>query len=165
MLLHDPYAGHRDYDDPFWTPDPILHTQWTSWDFALAEAMAAIDMLTSETGQPRWLTEDPDVYWEIGTSVDYSMVELHDRVDKYKDGVPAGVNHFVKNPHKNGEFWTMEQWLEWRENQEDAEPRIDRAAPEGARPPTAEELVEMQRVREERIAAKYAEAAEDDSVN
>jgi hypothetical protein len=163
-LLHDPYAGHRDYDDPFWVGDPVRDTLWTDWDYALAEAISAIDQLTSPTGQPRWLTEDPEVYWDIGSSVDYSVKTLSDEAAKYKDGVPPEVNHFVKNPHKAGEFWTMEEWLEWRESLEDGPP-IDRDAPEGARPPLPEELAEMQRAREERLAAKLAEAAEDYSVD
>lgn len=167
-LLHDPYAGYRDYDDPWWTPDPLLHTQWTDWDYALAEAIVALDMLTSQTGQPRWLTEDPDVYWEVGTQVDYGVKTLVEEADKYKDGMPRELTNYLKNPTKNGDFWTLEEWLDWRERTEDSAPLIDRGAPEGAHPPTAEEMAEMQRLRQERIAAKYAEAAEhadDDFVN
>lgn len=165
VLLRDPYGGHRNYDDPFWLPDPVMDTQWTDWDYALAEAIAAIDMMTSPTGQPRWITEDPDVYWEVGASVDFAIKTLHDETSKHKDGVPPELNYFVKNPSKTtGEFWTLEEWLDWREEHEN-EPRLDRDAPEGARPPTPEELDQMRRDREARIAAKYAEVADDDSVN
>lgn len=147
-------------------PDPLVDTQWTDWDYALAEAIAAIDMLTSQTGQPKWLTEDPGVYWDIGASVDYSVRTLADEAEKYKDGVPPELNLYVKNPHKpTGDFWSMEQWLEWREENEGSEPRLDRDAPEGARPPTTDEFLEMQKAREARLAALYAEAADDDSVD
>jgi hypothetical protein len=147
-------------------PDPLLHTQWTDWDYALAEAIAAIDMLTSQSGQPRWLTEDPDVYWEVGVAVDYGVRTLSEEIQSYKDGVPPELIHYLKNPTKTtGEFWTLEQWLAWREEHEDSEPILERGAPEGARPPTSEELDQLRRDREARIAAKYAEAAEGDPLN
>jgi hypothetical protein len=142
-----------------WVPDPHRDTQWTAWDYALAEAVTALDMLTSETGYPRWMTEDPDVYWDIGESVDYSVQTLHGESEKYAEGVPPELRLYIKNPTKTtGEFWTLTEWLDWRE---DNEPRLERGAPEGAHAPTPEEFIEMQRAREARIAAKYAEAADD----
>lgn len=165
-LLHDPYAGHRDWDDPFWIPDPVLHTQWTDWDFALAEAVTALDSLSSQSGQPRWLAEDPDVYWDVITTVDYSIQQLAEEQRQYKEGVPPEISHYLHNPHKTtGEFWTMEEWLDWREENRDRAPILDRNAPDGARPPTADELVAMQKAREERLARLYAEADEADSVD
>lgn len=123
------------------------------------EAVTALDSLTSESGYPRWIAEDPDVYWDIGESIDYSIQTLHEETEKYKEGVPPELRIFTKNPHKTtGEFWTLSEWLDWREKNE---PKLDRSIPEGAHAPTAEEFQEMQRARDARIAAKYAEAAED----
>ncbi len=159
-LLHDPYAGHRDYDNWMWVPDPGRDTQWTSWDYALSEAVAALDSLLGPSGHPRWLTEDPDVYWDIGEVVDYATQTVAQESKNYKDGVPPELTIYAKNPTKvSGDTWSMEQWLEWSEQR--TEVRLDRGAPEGAHPPTPEEFLEMQRARQARIDAKYAEAAED----
>jgi hypothetical protein len=144
-------------------PDPHRDTQWTSWDYALAEAVTAVDQLTSPSGHPRWLTEDPNVYWDIGESVDYSMQTLAKESEKYKDGVPPELQLFVKNPHKSsGEFWTLSEWMKWREENE---PKLDRDVPEGSHAPTPDEYLEMQRIRQERIDAKYAEAADADALD
>ncbi len=161
-MLHDPYAGHRDYDDWLWVPDPARDTQWTSWDYALSEAVAALDSLTGTSGQPRWLAEDPGVYWEVGESVDYATQTLHDATKEYKDGVPAELNLYVKKPSKpSGEFWTLEEWLNWKEEHEYDTVRLERNAPEGAHAPTPEEFLEMQAARQARIDAKYAEIADE----
>jgi hypothetical protein len=44
------------------------------------------------------------------------------------------------SPTKNGSFWTFEQWLEYQEKDNRV---LERGQPEGARPPTPEELIEM----------------------
>ena len=154
-LLRDPYAGHRDYEDFYWTPDPVRDTQWTDWDYALMEAVTAIDSLTnSQTGQYRWLSEDPDVYWEVGESVDYGVQQLVKETEKYKDGVPQELTLYLKNPTKNGDFWTVEDWLKHKEEES---ARLDRGAPEGARPPTSAERAARKKAQQERIAAALAD--------
>lgn len=139
--MHDPYAGHRDQDDLWWQPDPVRDTQWTEWDYVLLETCETIKMLRSpQSGQLRTLAEDPDVFWEVDYRVDYASQEL-DHHEKDHEPEP-GVSLFVTNPHKrNGEpFWTVSEWLE---DIEKGSPQIDRAAPEGARPPNADEMAAL----------------------
>lgn len=142
MILRDPYAGHRP-DDLWWRPDPVLHTQWTEWDFALLDAYSAIEMMrSSQSGQLRNLTEDPDVWWETDAVVDFAAKTVHeDRKDKPDE---PGVLFYPTNPQKNGAFWTFEEWLEYQERENRA---LERGQPDGARPPTPEELDEMRRRR------------------
>lgn len=146
--------------DPLWRPDPIKDTQWVAWDYALADAVNAVDMLTnSQTGQYRWLSEDPDVYWEVHESVDYGVQTLSEEAQKYKDGMPPELTLTLKNPVKTtGEFWTIDEWLAHAES---SEARLDRDAPEGAHPPTPEEADAMHRARMERLKAALGEDAED----
>jgi hypothetical protein len=150
MLMRDPYAGHRNYEDPWWVPDPVRDTAWTEVDYALVEAAQTIESFTSSTsGQLRWLAEDPDVYWDTGETVDYATQQVARDSEKYKDGVPHEVTIFAKNPTKNGEFWTLEEWFDFLDRDE---ARVDRGAPAGARPPTSADRAAMRKAREERIA-------------
>jgi hypothetical protein len=150
--MHDPYAGHRNYEDPWWQPDPLRDTQWIEWDYALLEACETIKMLESpSSGQMRNLSEDPDVYWEIDYRVDYGAQEL-DRFHKDNEPEP-GVNVYLTNPQKrNGEpFWTLTDWLD---NIEKGSPQIDRNAPEGAQGPSPEDLLALQERRRKAASAE-----------
>lgn len=150
--MHDPYAGHRNYSTPWWQPDPVRDTQWTDWDYTLLEACETIKMLRSpQSGQLRTLAEDPDVDWEIDYRVDYAAQDLA-RFEKEHEPEP-GVDFFVTNPVKRNDepFWTVSEWLDDIEN---GGGKIDRQAPEGARPPTPEE---MQAIRERRAQAMNAD--------
>lgn len=147
MILRDPYAGHRPESDIWWVPDPVKDTQWTDWDYTLLEANRVIDMLeNSSSGQLRNLAEDPDVYWEVGYRVDYGDQELQ-RFRKDNEAEP-GVTFYLMNPQKRNDepFWGVTDWLKSLE----VEQAVDRSAPEGARPPTPEELTA---IRERRMAA------------
>jgi hypothetical protein len=146
--MHDPYAGHRNYESPWWQPDPARHTQWTEWDYVLLEAHETIKMLQSPmSGQMRNISEDPEVSWEIGYRVDYGLQEL-ERFEKENEPEP-GVQFFLTNPTKRDgkPFWTVTEWLE---DIEKGDPVIDRSAPDGAHAPTPEELAEIRarRLRE-----------------
>lgn len=154
--MHDPYAGHRDYADPFWVPDPDRHTQWTDWDYALMEAITVLDNLTDPaTGQFAWLAEDPEVAWELGHRVNYALKDLHEASAEVQD--EPWVTPYLKNPTKKGKFWTIEEYLQNLEN--DAKP-LERGAPDGGHAPTAEENIERKRRAEERIRQAYLEAEE-----
>lgn len=156
--MRDPYAIHRDYENPWWLPDPVRDTMWTDIDYALVEAVQAVEAFTSkESGQLRWLSEDPNVHWGIGRSVDYGVQELEQESAKYKDGVPREVTLYLKDPYKDGDFWTLEEWFEYLDSNES---RVDREAPEGSHAPTPEDRIAVQRAREERIAAALATADE-----
>lgn len=147
MVLRDPYAGYRDYDDPFWVPDPAKHTQWTHWDFSLAEAYRVKENFTDpNSGQPRWLAEDPDVYWEVGYSTSHAGADLRKAQEEVQE--KPGVEPYLRNPQKTGgqPFWTVEEWLEQREG--DGLP-MERGVPEGSRPPSPEELVAMRARRQQ----------------
>ena len=149
--MHDPYAGYRNYDDPWWTPDPLRHTQWTEWDYLLLEACETIKMLASpQSGQLRTLAEDPDVFWEIGYRVDYGAQELHRHEEEH--GHEHGVTFFLTNPKKRGggEFWTVSEWLE---DIESGDPRIERDAPEGGHAPSPAELAEIMERRRRAASA------------
>lgn len=147
--MHDPYAGNRDYDDVWWQPDPVRDTQWTEWDYALLDACMAIEMMRSgQSGQLRNLTEDPEVDWEIEWVVDFAAKTMEEFNKEHKS--EPGVQFFPSNPTKStGEFWTFEQWLKYQESENRA---MERDAPEGARPPTPEELREMQERRRAQVA-------------
>jgi len=152
--MHDPYAGHRDYDDIFWVPDPFKHTQWTDWDYALAEAVTVLDNLTDPaTQQFAPLVEDPDVVWEVGHRVNYGYKDLHDASKEVED--EPWVTPYLKNPTKVGEFWSIEEYLQNLEN--DSKP-LERGAPEGAHAPTEADNLERKRRSEERIRQAYLEA-------
>lgn len=157
MLMNDPYAGHRDYEDPWWVPDPITDTAWTDVDYALVQAVQTVEAFTSKSsGQLRWLAEDPDVYWDLGEAVDYATQTVARYAeDHYKDGVPNELTIYPKNPQKAGEFWTLEEWFDFMDKDDI---RLDRDAPKGARPPTAEENQQLAEERAARLAAKWAEA-------
>ena len=149
--MKDPYAGHRDYDDSLWMPDVVRDTQWTDWDYALVEAATVIENMTSsQSGQLRWLAEDPDVFWEVDDYTDFAAREL-DKVQSQKKEPEPGLSYYVKNPTKRDgkPFWSISEWLE---NADNPERRRDPDQPEGARPPTPEEYLKMQSDREERLA-------------
>lgn len=156
MLCRDPYAIHRNYEDPWWIPDPIRDTQWTDIDFALVEAAQAVEAFTSkDSGQLRWLAEDPDVYWEIGERVDFAIKEVAQASEKYKDGVPRELTLYPKNPTKDGEFWTLEEWMD---NMDKDQVRLDRGAPEGGHAPTLDEIEARDAARAERIRKALEDA-------
>jgi hypothetical protein len=138
--MRDPYAAHRDYDDIYWLPDVNKHTQWTEWDYALAEAYTTRENFTDpHTGQPRWLAEDPDVYWDIGETVSHAAADLQRAQEEVHDR--PGWDVFLKNPHKTtGEFWTIDDWLEQLESDSRV---MERGAPEGATGPSAEDLAAL----------------------
>lgn len=109
------------------------------------EAVEAMRLLTSpDSGQLRMLAEDPDVTWEIDYRVDHAAAD-YEKFVKDKEAEP-GVTFFLTNPTKPQDepFWTIEDWMK---NTEGGTQRMDRDAPEGARPPTPEELAEMQERR------------------
>lgn len=116
------------------------------------DAHAAIEMMRGPSGQLRNLTEDPDVYWEVEAVVDFATrTVIEDRKDKEDE---PGVTFYPANPTKTtGAFWTFEQWIEYQQREDRV---LDRGQPEGARPPTPEELREMQE-RRRRIIAESAE--------
>lgn len=105
-------------------------------------------MRSGQSGQLRNLTEDPDVYWETEAVVDFAAkTVLEDRKDKDEE---PGVIFYPTNPTKTtGPFWTFEQWIEYQEREDRA---MDRGQPEGARPPTLEELQAMQERRRKAAA-------------
>lgn len=146
QIMRDPYAGHRDYDDPYWTPNE-RSTQWTDWDYALAEAGAMLETFTDpETGQPRWLVEDPDVAWNFGVRANYGYADLEREQESVKD--EKGVTVYLKNPEKIGDFWTVQEWLE---HADDDDKPIERGAPTGAAPPSPADMMAMEAARKERL--------------
>jgi hypothetical protein len=153
-IMHDPYAGHRNYADPFWVPDPQRHTQWTDWDYALMEAVTVLDGLTDPiSGQPSWLAEDPGVMWELGHRVNYAAKDLADAA-KETESEPW-VSAYLKNPSKAGDFWTIDEYLQNLEN--DSKP-MERGAPGGGHVPEPEDNIERKRRAEERIRQAYLDA-------
>lgn len=148
-ILRDPYALHRCDWDEYWVPDPVRDTVWTEWDFVLVEAANALDVYTNEFGQPRWLAEDPDVYWETGIRVDFAEADYR----KAAEGtLPDGGSVYLKNPNKiTGEFWGIEEWLKFIEQDDDTRP-LERGMPEGSHAPTPEDFQAMLDAREERLA-------------
>lgn len=160
-ILRDPYAMYRDHNDIFWRPDPVRHTQWTDWDFLLAEAVAIMDggMIDDGTGQPRWLAEDPDVDWKVGTVVNFAEQDLAEAYEKLPEG-SKGYHLYLHSPYKKGEFWTAEEWLQ---NVENEEKQMERGAPSGGHAPSAAENQARRAAQQERIR-KALEGADDTSV-
>lgn len=109
----------------------------------MLDACSAIEMMRSpQSGQLRNLTEDPNVYWEVDAVVDFATKTVaEDRKDKPDE---PGIMFYPTNPTKAGEFWTFEEWLEYQETENRT---LERGQPEGARPPTPEELEAMRRRR------------------
>lgn len=157
--MRDPYAEYRDWSDPFW--QPTEEPRYTYWDFALAEAWQAKKNFHDDTtGQPRWLTDDPDVDWKIGTSVNFAEQQLEEAYEKQDKNV-KGVHLFLTDPYKNGEFWGIEEWLDFLENEEK---QLERNAPQGGHKPTAAENAKRRADREARIKAALEGIAEDPSI-
>lgn len=156
-IMHDPYAGHRDYDNWMWVPDPVRDTQWTDWDYALAEAVSVIDSLTDKTtGQLSLYVEDPDVMWTVGHRVNYAQKDLQE-AGKELEKEPW-VTPYLKEPTKAGDFWTLEEYFQNVEN--DQKP-LERGAPGGADTPSAEDNVERKKREKERIHQAYIDAGMD----
>lgn len=148
-ILHDPYALHRNATDPWWEPDPVRDTQWTHWDYALMEAVSVLDsLIDGNTGQPRWLVEDPEVDWKLGSTVNFGEQILAKANEKLKPD--DGIRHYLHSPYKKGEFWTIEEWLQ---NIEDEEKVMERGAPHGGHAPTAAENIARKKAQQDRIDA------------
>lgn len=119
MLLHDPFAGHRDWD----TGEPLLPADkcyWTSWDYVLADAIALIQDHTDDRGHLVWERDDPRV-----------EVVATKYIDKAQAAIDKKTRGTAKKPYEPapGENWrthlrlfpgetewpTMEEYYE-REN-------------------------------------------------
>ena len=85
MILHDPYAGHRNYFTG--EPDGPLD-EWTAWDFALAMATQFIIDGTTEHGHLIWEIEADDVDVIAIHEIDKSR-EAIDIVTRGKDYEPS----------------------------------------------------------------------------
>ena len=145
--MHDAYAGYRDYSDPFWAPsvDPL----WIDWDYALAEAWKVRESFTDDaTGQPRWLTDDPDVFWTVDEVVSHAAADLYKAQREIDDEPWRKV--YLKDPKKRNDepFWCIDEWLE---NLESDNRVIERGAPIGGHAPSAEDMAEMRKRRLEAL--------------
>lgn len=156
-ILRDYYAGYRDYSDPFWKFNG--EPSWTDWDYALAEAWQARQNFYDEsTGQPRWMTDDPDIDWKIGVSVNFAEQQLQEAYEKLGDD-KKGYHLYLTDPYKkSGEFWTIDEWID---NLEREEKQLERSAPVGGHKPTAHENAKRKAAQQERIrkALESADAA------
>jgi len=147
-ILQDPYALHRCYWREDWEPDPIADTQWTDWDFALDRAFQVIEDFTdSQNGQLIWWDQSPEVRWEVrkrfsghDAAVERRRNELHESGKELDPGEDLYAVPVFDNPQKPP---TMNSWFEMLEEENG---RIrPRGAPEGARPPTPQELADLKR--------------------
>lgn len=141
MILGDDYAGHRCWWRDDWEENPALINVWTSWDFALLRAYQIIEDYTDkETGQLVWVDQSPEVDWDIRHSYSGSReAELRYMKDKeLKPGENIYAVPSIRNPEDPP---SMLKWLTDLENDQ-ARP-MPANAPQGARPPTPEELARM----------------------
>lgn len=137
---------HRDYEDPWWIPEPVRDTAWTDWDYILVEVYQAIESYTSpSSGQPRWISEDPEVYWETEVRVDFADASVRKATEAMKE-VPAGGSVYPVNPKKKDDkpFWTIQEWLQSLSEKGETE---QGAPKEKGRPPTP---LELKAIRERR---------------
>lgn len=98
MLLHDPFAGHRDWE----TGEPLLAQSdvfWTEWDYALADAVTFMQDHTNEHGHLVWEQEDPRV-----------TVVARRKIDRAQAAIEKKTKGSDKNPYKpkDGEKWYTE---------------------------------------------------------
>lgn len=93
MLMRDPYEGHRSTISG--DPDGNA-TEWTSWDFAVASAMQAIEDGTTEQGHLIWELEADDV-----------DVKATRKIDKAKAAVDR-ITNADKYKSQDGEYWITE---------------------------------------------------------
>lgn len=140
MLLHDVYALHRNWWDPQWKPG-IGDTDWTTWDYALADAYQIIEDYTdSESGQ--WLPYDQsgDVYWDVKSRISGSLAAIR-KAEENRELQPGESLYAVPVFRDDKDKPTLESWLkDVAEETNDARP----AQAKGARPPTPEELAALE---------------------
>lgn len=144
MILHDPYALHRNWWEPWlsegiaWVPD---HTSrdWTDWDYTLADAFQTIEDFTdSESGQFIPYDASGDVDWDaqVSTSGYLEAVRKYEDAHELKPGERVYAVPSFRYPDNKP---TLESWAK---DQEDGVERIP-SEQKGARPPTPEELRAM----------------------
>lgn len=117
IIMHDRYAGHRDYDDPYWevTADEIKHTSYTEWDYALIRACQFIEDYTDrDSGQLLWYDQSDEVEWETMSQYSNSQAEIARATEaRGEKGLEPGESiHAIpvfKNPDKKP---TMYDWFE-----------------------------------------------------
>lgn len=120
-------------------------TQWTDWDWALAEAYSVIENMTDRNGQLLWLAESPNVYWETDTRINHVEAELSRLAEERK--LDPGEMPFVHSPHTQ-DGSPLPTMLDWLQSLEDGTNKHERNTPQGSRPPTAAERAERRKKRE-----------------
>lgn len=140
MILHDVYALHRNWWDWNWKPG-AGDTDWTTWDFVLADAYQVIEDYTDkQSGQ--WLPYDQsgDVYWDVKSHISGSLAAIEKEQERRKELKPGESLYAVPVFGDEQNKPTLESWL--KDVQEDANDARPTKAKD-ARPPTAEELAAM----------------------
>jgi hypothetical protein len=143
MILHDPYAMHRKWWDADWVPG-VGDTEWTDWDFVLAEVYQIIEDYTDKnSGQ--WIPYDSsgDIWWEVKSSYSGST-EAIEREQKNRGELKPGESLYaVPVFDESKPKPTLESWARDIEDEKaDRRPEEHR----NARPPTAEEIAALRSV-------------------
>lgn len=119
MILHDKYAGYRDWDNPYWDVEkaPYVNPQeWTDWDFTLASVSQLIEDYTNKAnGQLFWIDESPDVDWEVRSAFSGYDAAI-DREKKERDSLDDGESIYAVPIFKGDERPTIHQWLKMLED-------------------------------------------------
>lgn len=136
MILHDPYAMHRKWWDPEWTPG-VGDTEWTDWDFVLAEVYQIIEDYTDKNSG-MWLPFDAsgDIWWDVKSNFSGSMAAI-EREQKSRGELKPGESLYaVPVFDESKPRPTLETWIrDISEDKSDMRPSEHR----DARPPTAAE--------------------------
>lgn len=93
VVLRDHYALNRSKWD-WWHPKG--EPQWRPWDYAILDAIAAIESFTNpETGYYQWVDEADDVTWKIKirTSNSRAAVEKYEKTERGKNLQPGERLH------------------------------------------------------------------------
>lgn len=135
MILHDPYALHRKWWDPDWTPGESSR-DWTDWDYILADTYQLIDDFTDkESGQIMWFDQSGEVHWDVDTTTSGSLEAIERETGELK----PGERRYAK-PIFGDKKPTMQQWIaDMAEGKADRRPTQAR----NSRPPTATELAAL----------------------
>lgn len=149
IILHDKYAGYRDYLDPLWEYErgPYVNTsEWTDWDITLATILQLVEDYTDKnTGQLYWIDQSDKVDWEVKSMFSGSQAAL----DREKDHElePGETLYAVPVFRDDEDRPTISDWLKELED--------DTAHPHGA-PNTGHEGLEVLDARDDAAARRKA---------
>jgi hypothetical protein len=117
MILHDRYAGYRDWTDPRWDWERapyVDESKWTDWDYSLASVAQLIEDYTDKNnGQLYWIDASDKVSWELKSS--YSGYDA--AIDKDDKNLEPGESRYAVPVFDEDDPPTISEWIESLEDE------------------------------------------------